>query len=112
MLPERRANFPLAAAAAVGDGARWAAVVDWTLHTLVDASRPAGRWFAGGSQAMPVPASELGLAAGWPQRVLRDTGSLQASFEREPGADSPYGLEAGPNRPVDRGGLWLSPFVE
>ncbi|MDE2081010.1 MAG: hypothetical protein KGI90_06645 [Burkholderiales bacterium] len=112
MLPERRANFPLAAAAAVGDGARWAAVVDWTLHTLVDASRPAGRWFAGGSQAMPVPASELGLAAGWPQRVLRDTGSLQAIFERELGADSPYGLEAGPNRPVDRGGLWLSPFVE
>lgn len=56
------------AATPTDDGA-WAAIVAWTVYTLIDAERPETEWFAGGAHAMPL-ATELGLAADWQSRVL------------------------------------------
>ncbi|MDE2147149.1 MAG: hypothetical protein KGJ24_10730 [Burkholderiales bacterium] len=112
LLPEPLTTFPLLAATAVADGARWAASVAWAVYTLAAASQPGNRWFAGGADAMPVAAPELGLGTGWQARMLKATGSLQSIFERNLGRGSRYGLPAGPNRPVDQGGLWLAPYVE
>ena len=111
ILPEPLGVFPLIAATGTDDG-RWSAIVAWTVHTLIDAGRPQTQWFAGGADAMPVVAPELGLGTGWQARVIQATGPFSALFERNLGAGSPYRLAPGPDALQGQGGLLLSPFVE
>ncbi len=111
ILPEPLNVFPLVAATGTGD-ARWAAVVAWTINTLVNADRPETTWYAGGPRAMPVTAPQLGLTAGWQARVIAATGSYRSIFARHLGADSGLHLE-GRSLPQDQpGDSTLMPYVE
>lgn len=105
ILPEALDRFPIIAATPTQDG-RWAAVVGWTVNTLVNGARPESKWYAGGAGAMPLAAPELGLARGWQERVLAATGNYRAIVARHLAGDS--GQE--PESP-DAGALLL-PYVE
>jgi len=107
-LEEPLAAFPLLATAGTGDG-RWAALVAWTVHTLVAGERAETRWIPGGAEAMPVPGQALGLDPGWQRRVLAAVGDYRALFERNLGQGSPLRLEPGPSAGLPRGGLLLAP---
>ena len=111
ILPELLTAFPLLAATPTED-AQWAAIVAWTVHTLVSGERPETRWYAGGAGAMPVTAGELGLDKQWQRRVLEAVGHYGDMFERHLGKDSPLKLDRGLNANQLRGGLLLSPFIE
>jgi general L-amino acid transport system substrate-binding protein len=88
ILPEALNRFPVVAATSTRDG-RWAAIVAWTVNTLVNGARPDGKWYAGGAGAMPLAAPELGLAGGWQARVLAASGSYCAIRARHLGAGGP-----------------------
>ena len=111
ILPERTASFPLIAATGTDD-ARWAAIVAWTVATLISGERPETSWYAGGAGAMPVAAPELGLDEGWQRRVLASVGHYGDIFERNLGKGSAFRLERGLNANQANGGLLLSPFLE
>ncbi len=105
ILPEPLATFPVLAATGTADG-RWAALVAWTVHTLVSGERPETRWYAGGAGAMPLPGEALGLDPGWQRRVLGVVGSYGELFDRNLGKGSALGLDRG------QGGVLTSPYVD
>ncbi|MGC2423296.1 MAG: hypothetical protein WA666_02965 [Nitrospirota bacterium] len=111
ILPEPLTAFPVMASTGTED-AQWSAIVAWTVHALVSAERPETRWYAGGAQAMPIAAAELGLDKGWQRRVLAAVGSYGDLFERNLGKNSPLKLDLGLNANQPNGGLFLSPFIE
>jgi general L-amino acid transport system substrate-binding protein len=111
LLPEVLSAFPVLATAGPGDG-RWAALVAWTVHTLVAGERAETRWVPGGAGAMPVPGEALGLDPGWQRRVLATVGDYRAIFERNLGRGSPLELERGPNAGVSEGGALASPLLD
>ena len=111
ILPEPLTVFPVMAATGTDD-AQWAAIVAWTVHTLVSAERPEMRWYAGGAGAMPIDAPELGLDKEWHRRVLAAVGNYADIFERHLGKNSPLKLDRGLDANQLSGGLLLSPFLE
>jgi general L-amino acid transport system substrate-binding protein len=111
ILPEPVTTFPVLAATSADDG-RWAALVAWTVHTLVAAERPETRWYPGGAAAMPVEAGRLGLDKTWQSRVVAAVGTYADIFERNLGDRSPLKLTRGPNAAPTEGGLLAGPFVE
>ena len=111
ILPEPLAAFPLLATTGTGDG-RWAALVAWTVDTLVAGERAETRWIPGGAGAMPVPGQALGLDPGWQRRVLEAVGDYRALFDRNLGQGSPLRLEPGPSAGLSRGGLLLAPALD
>jgi general L-amino acid transport system substrate-binding protein len=111
LLPEPLATFPVLAATGTSDG-RWAALVAWTVHTLVAGERAETRWIPGGAAAMPVPGPALGLDPGWQRRVLSAVGDHRAIFERNLGQGSPLRLERGPNAGLAAGGALASPTLD
>ncbi|MGA7178755.1 MAG: hypothetical protein WBX11_04095 [Thiobacillaceae bacterium] len=111
ILPEPLTVFPILAATGTEDG-QWAALVAWTVHTLISAERPDTKWYAGGIRAMPIPAPELGLDKDWQQRVVTAVGNYGDIFERNVGSQSTFKLERGFNANLINGGLFLSPFIE
>jgi general L-amino acid transport system substrate-binding protein len=111
ILPERLTVFPIIAATGTQDG-QWSALVAWTIHTLISAERPNTKWYAGGVNALPLAAPELGLDKDWQQRVVRAVGNYGDIFERNLGSGSPLKLDRGFNANQIDGGLLLSPFAE
>jgi len=111
ILPDTLSAFPIVAATGVDD-VRWAQVVAWTVATLVSGERPETRWYAGGSGAMPIVGSEMGLDASWQRRVLAAVGHYGDVFDRNLGRGSRLGLERGLDANALHGGLMLSPFRE
>ena len=81
LLPEALESFPIVAATPVQDG-RWAAIVAWTLTTLITAQRKSSRWSSGGVDAMPIAAAQLGLAPGWQQAVVSARGHYGTIYRR------------------------------
>lgn len=103
------AAFPFVAATPLVDG-KWAAIVAWTVHTLMRGEIREGRWRADGAQALPIEG--LGLDQGWQKRVIETLGSYGDIFSRTLGEKSPYGLARGLNAPSREGGLFLAPYSE
>ena len=111
ILPEPLTSFPVMIAVGTDD-AKWSAIVAWTVYTLVSSERPETQWNAGGSEAMPISATELGLNKGWQRCVLKAVGTYGDIFERNLGKGSPLNLDRGLNANQCLGGLFLSPFLE
>lgn len=111
LLPESTAVFPIMAGTSTRD-AQWAAIVAWTVDTLIAGERPETPWYAGGAGAMPVKASELGLDDHWQARVLAAVGHYGAIYDRHLGRESGPNLARGPNANQTDGGLLLAPFLE
>ncbi|MBW4591872.1 MAG: hypothetical protein KME46_02830 [Brasilonema angustatum HA4187-MV1] len=111
ILPESVMSFPVIAATGTDDG-QWSAIVAWTVHTLVSAERFQTRWYAGGAQAMPLAAPELGLDKEWQRRILAGVGNYGDIFERHLGKGSPLRLDRGLNANQFGRGLLLSPLLE
>jgi len=111
LLPESTAVFPIMAGTSTRD-AQWAAIVAWTIDTLIAGERPETLWYAGGAGAMPVKAMELGLDTHWQARVLKTIGHYGAIYDRYLGKESGLNLARGPNDNQTNGGLLLTPFLE
>ena len=111
LLPETLASYPIMAATGVQDG-EWAAIVAWTIHTLVQADTKGSRWALGGLDSLRVNAPELGLAAGWQKRLVDLIGSYGDLYERNLGDKSPLKLPRGANAPVALGGALAAPYCE
>jgi general L-amino acid transport system substrate-binding protein len=111
ILEEPLAAFPILACSATKD-AEFAAIIAWTVATLVRAETPTLNWAAGGLDSIPVEAPELSLDKGWQKRVTDATGSYGDIFGRNLGAASRYRLPRGLNAPWQQGGLLMVPYLE
>ena len=111
LLPEPLAAFPILATTGVGDG-EWAAIVAWTIHTLMRAETPRSDWAAGGVDSLRIDAPELGLGLGWQNKLVALVGSYAAIFERNLGAGSSLGLPRGLNAAPIAGGLSVAPWSD
>jgi general L-amino acid transport system substrate-binding protein len=111
MLPEPLAAFPIVAATATKD-AEWAALVAWTVHTLMRAEVPTAEWAAGGLDSLMVEAPELGLPKDWQKRVIDAVGTYEDIYRRTVGDGSPYKLPRGLNASWQAGGLLAAPYSE
>jgi general L-amino acid transport system substrate-binding protein len=111
ILAEPLAAFPILAASSTKD-AEWAAIIAWTVATLMRADAPSSNWAPGGIDSLPLDLPELGLDKGWQRRVIEATGGYEAMFRRNLGTDAPYRLPRGLNAPWWQGGLMLAPYVE
>ncbi|MBV9969745.1 MAG: hypothetical protein JO228_07160 [Xanthobacteraceae bacterium] len=111
ILPEPLAAFPIMVATATKD-AEWAALVAWTVHTLMRAEVPTAEWAAGGLDSLVLDAPELGLAKGWQKRVIDAVGTYEDIHRRNLGDGSPYKLPRGLNAPWHAGGLLAAPYLE
>ena len=111
ILPGSLEDFPVMAATEVRDG-QWAAIVAWTVHTLISGEMQRTPWTPGGDEAMPVDALELGVGKGWQSRVLKAVGSYRDIYDRNLGHKSPLALEPALNASHADGGMLLSPFLE
>lgn len=110
-LPETLAAYPIVAATGVQDG-EWAAIVAWTIDTLVQADTPETEWTLGGLNSLRVNAPELGLTAGWQKRLVDLIGSYGDLYARNLGDKSELKLPRGLNTPVSLGGALASPYTE
>ncbi|BCL38048.1 hypothetical protein [Nostoc sp. MS1] len=111
ILPESLTTFPVIAATPTED-AQWSAIVAWTVTTLINADRPQTQWYAGGAEAMPILAPQLGLDPNWQNRILASTGNYSKIFERNLGRGSVLKLDHRINANYINGGLFLAPFLE
>jgi general L-amino acid transport system substrate-binding protein len=111
MLPEPLAAFPIMAATSTKD-AEWAALVAWTVHTLMRAEVRTAEWAAGGLDSLPVEAPELGLPKDWQKRVVDAVGTYDDIYRRNLGDGSPYKLPRGLNASWQAGGLVAAPYSE
>lgn len=111
ILPEPLAAFPIIAATGTGDP-QWSSVVAWTVHTVVAAQTPPAEWAAGGVEALPIAAPELGLARDWQRRVVDVVGTYADMYRRNLGDGSVYRLPRGLNAAWQDGGLMLAPSAD
>ncbi len=111
ILPEAFAAVPLSVATPQDDGA-WAALVGWTVQTLMRAETQGQPGPGGGDQPLPIAGSALGLAPDWQAQVLKVTGSYADIYNRNLGPDSLLALPRGLNRLWTDGGLLCPPFTE
>jgi general L-amino acid transport system substrate-binding protein len=110
-LPETLASYPIVAATDVQDG-EWAAIVAWTIDTLVQAETTETEWTLGGLNSLRVNAPELGLGQGWQKRLVDQVGTYADLYERNLGAKSELKLPRGANTPVASGGALAAPYTE
>lgn len=103
-------SFPVLATTPLVGDAQWAAVVAWTVSTLVNADAGESDYHASGLRAMSVANAGLGLPAGWQKTVVERVGSYSDIFRRTLGAGSPLKLDQGLNRRVSDGGVLVAPF--
>ena len=108
-LPEHLAAFPIVAATPVTDGSQWAAIVAWSVDTLINANATETTYRPNGYNAMPVPGDGLGLAKDWQKTVVQTVGSYATIFDRTLGAKSPLKLEPGLNARFFDGGILMVP---
>jgi len=102
ILPEPLSATPVLAVSGLDD-ARWAAVVAWTLQTLMQPDPSAG--------ALPIPGGGLGLAPGWQVRALAG-GGYAVMAARNLGASSPLQLPPALDASWRDGGLLCPPGAE
>jgi general L-amino acid transport system substrate-binding protein len=110
ILPQPLAVFPVLACT-TADG-KWAAIVAWTIHTLLRADIREGSWRADGAKALPIDGTDLGLDQDWQKRLIDTLGAYGDIYRRTLGDQSVYGLARGLNAPSIEGGLFLAPYVE
>jgi general L-amino acid transport system substrate-binding protein len=110
-LPETLAAYPIVAATGVQDG-EWAAIVAWTIDTLVQAETKDTEWALGGLNSLRVNAPELGLTPGWQRRLVDQIGTYADLYDRNLGDKSELKLPRGANAPVALGGALASPYTE
>jgi general L-amino acid transport system substrate-binding protein len=106
------ASFPILATTPLTDDAQWAAIVTWTVATLINADARETDYHASGLKAMAVANLGLGLPAGWQKTVIDRVGSYSNIFRRSLGAGSPLKIEQGLNRPAADGGALVVPFLD
>lgn len=111
LLPETLAAYPVVAATGAQDG-EWAAIVAWTIDTLVQADTKETEWTLGGVDSLRVNAPELGLTAGWQKRLVDLIGAYGDLYARNLGDKSELKLPRGANMPVALGGALASPYTE
>ncbi len=111
ILPRPLAIFPVMACTGIADG-KWAAVVAWTVHTLMRAEIREGSWRGGGARALPIDGADLGLDPGWQERLIGTLGSYADIYSRTLGDKSLYDLPRGLNAPSQDGGLFAAPYSE
>jgi general L-amino acid transport system substrate-binding protein len=111
ILPPPLAIFPVIACTGIADG-KWAAVVAWTVHTLMRAEIREGSWRGGGARALPIDGADLGLDPGWQKRLIDTLGSYADIYSRTLGDKSLYDLPRGLNAPSRDGGLVGAPYSE
>ncbi|MEJ1976714.1 MAG: hypothetical protein WDN49_11980 [Acetobacteraceae bacterium] len=109
ILAEPFSAVPLMVATGQDDGA-WAALVGWTVQTLLRGETQGQPGPGGGPQ--PLPIAGFGLAPDWQAQVLKATGSYADIYTRNLGADSPLELPRGLNQLWTEGGLLCPPFTE
>lgn len=112
LLPEHLKAFPIVASTSIAADSQWAAIVAWTVNTLVVADIPQTYARVGGVRSMSVDGAGLGLAKDWQATVIGTVGSYAAIFKRTLGTDSPLKLDAGLNAPVEGGGVLVVPMGE
>ena len=103
-------SFPVMATTPLTEDAQWAAVVAWTISTLVNADAHETDYHASGLRAMAVANAGLGLSAGWQKAVVDRVGSYSDIFARSLGSKSPLKLDQGLNRRLADGGVLVVPF--
>ncbi len=103
-------SYPVLATTPLSADAPWAAIVAWTIATLLNADVHETDHHAGGLRAMTVGAAGLGLPAGWQTTVVDRIGSYSDIFRRTLGAGSPLKLDQGLNRRFGDGGVLVAPF--
>jgi len=106
ILPEPLSASPILAVSGLDD-ARWAAIVAWTMDTVMQPSMQPDA----ASRALPVPGSGLGLTPGWQGRAMA-AGAYAASSARNLGAQSPLQLPPALDAPWRDGGLLCPPNAE
>ena len=111
LLPETLAVYPIMATTGVADG-EWAAIVAWTIHTLMRAEAPESDWAVGGVDSLRIHAPELGLEEGWQKKLVALVGSYAEMYERNLGAKSPLGLPRGLNASLTDGGAIVAPYSD
>ena len=110
-LPETLASYPIVAATSAQDG-EWAAIVAWTIDTLVQAETPETDWTLGGLNSLRVNAPDLGLTPGWQKRLVGLIGDYAEIYARNLGDKSELKLPRGANAPVALGGALSAPYTE
>lgn len=103
-------SYPVLATTPLSDDSQWAAIVAWTISTLVNADARETDYHAGGLRAMAVPGAGLGLPAEWQKAVVARVGSYSDVFARTLGSRSPLKLDQDLNRRVADGGVLDAPF--
>lgn len=111
ILPRPLAVFPVMACTNAADG-KWAAIVAWTVHTLLRAEIREGSWRADGAAALPIDGTDLGLDQVWQDRLIGTVGTYEDIYNRTLGGKSVYGLARGLNAPSLEGGLFAAPYSE
>jgi general L-amino acid transport system substrate-binding protein len=111
LLPETLAAFPIVAATPVNDG-EWAAIVAWTIDTLMRADSKETKWNLGGVNSLRINAPELGLAAGWQKSLIDTIGTYGDLYEKDLGEKSGLKLPRGLNASTAEGGALEVPYTE
>jgi general L-amino acid transport system substrate-binding protein len=111
ILPEPLDIFPILASTSNEDG-QWAAIVAWTVHSLIRAETREGSWRADGADALPIDGPALGLAADWQKQLIKTVGSYADIYRRTLGEDTGLKLARGANAPWKQGGVLVAPFSE
>ncbi len=102
ILPEPLSASPVLAVSGLDD-ARWAAIVAWTMHTVMQPDTV--------SKVLPVPGSGLGLTPGWQARATA-VGAYASLVVRNLGVQSPLQLPPALDAPWRDGGLLCPPNAE
>jgi general L-amino acid transport system substrate-binding protein len=111
ILPETLAVFPIMATSGTSDG-EWAAIIAWTIHTLMRADAPGNDWAVGGVDSLRLHAAELGLAEGWQKQLIATVGGYADMYERDLGDKSPLKLARGLNANLADGGIMAPPYSD
>ena len=110
-LPETLAAVPLLATTPQLDGA-WAAIVTWTVDTVVRGETLGAAGPGGGADPLPLDGKALGLAPGWQAAVLKAVGHYGEIYDRELGTGSPLEIPRGLNALWTDGGLMCPPYSQ
>lgn len=102
ILPEPLSASPVLAVSGLDD-ARWAAIVAWTMHTVMQPDAASG--------ALPIPGPGLGLTPGWQARAIA-AGGYAALVARNLGAQSPLQLPPALDSSWREGGVLCPPNAE
>ena len=90
----------------------WAAIVTWTVETLLRGETIGVADAGGGPEPLPLAGEALGLAGDWQDAVLKAVGNYGDIYRRNLGSESPLDIPRGLNALWTEGGLFCPPFTE